>query len=207
MYQPLTGNGEIVARVATVEDVDPWTKAGVMMRETLDAGSRHAFMLVSSGKGLAFQRRGSTNGTSASTSGGSGTAPAWLKLVRTGSAFSAYSSSDGTAWVLVGSDTIAMGETILVGLAVSSHREAVVASATFDGVAVGSAELPGPWAHDDIGAVGQTGSAGESDGAFTVSGSGADIWNTADAFHYVYQPLEGDGEIVATFDGVTIPGS
>src|SRR6266481_1290093 len=46
-YTTLTGDGFIVARIASVEPVADWTKAGVMMRETLSAGSRHAFMLVS----------------------------------------------------------------------------------------------------------------------------------------------------------------
>ncbi len=38
-----TGDVVITARVASVQAVDPWTKAGVMIRETLTAGSRHAF--------------------------------------------------------------------------------------------------------------------------------------------------------------------
>jgi regulation of enolase protein 1 (concanavalin A-like superfamily) len=197
VYQPMTGNAEIVARVASVENVDQWTKAGVMMRESLDAGARHAFMLVSPGKGLAFQRRTTTNGTSTNTSGGSGTAPAWVKLVRTGSTFSAYRSGDGVSWTLVGSDAIPMGSTILVGLAVSSHRDGTLASAVFDGVDAASTELPAPWAGRDIGAVGRAGSGSAAGPTFTVSGSGADIWDTADAFHYVYQPFSGDGEIVA----------
>jgi len=48
--------------------------------------------------------------------------------------------------------------------------------------------LPSPWVTADIGAVGATGSASYSGGTFTVIGSGADIWGTADEFRYVYQP-------------------
>ncbi|MHC4587720.1 MAG: hypothetical protein ACYS3N_24640, partial [Planctomycetota bacterium] len=32
---------------------------------------------------------------------------------------------------------------------------------------------------------------------YTVTGGGADIWDYADAFHYVFKRLEGDGEIIA----------
>ena len=39
-----------------------------------------------------------------------------------------------------------------------------------------------------------------SSGQFTVAGAGADIWDTADAFRYVYQPLAGDGQIIARRD-------
>lgn len=55
--------------------------------------------------------------------------------------------------------------------------------------------LPAPWVTQDIGAVGATGSATYSSGTFTVTGSGADIWGTADEFRYVYQTASGDCEI------------
>jgi regulation of enolase protein 1 (concanavalin A-like superfamily) len=58
-----------------------------------------------------------------------------------------------------------------------------------------SASLPPGWLHQDIGTTG--GSADESGGVWTVEGDGADIWDNADHFHFVYQFLEGDGEITA----------
>src|SRR5262249_50742816 len=36
-----------------------------------------------------------------------------------------------------------------------------------------------------------------TNGTYTVTASGSDIGGTADAFHFVYQPFAGDGEIVA----------
>jgi phosphatidylserine/phosphatidylglycerophosphate/cardiolipin synthase-like enzyme len=133
----LTGDGSIVARVAAVDNVDPWTKAGLMIRESLTAGSAHAFMLVTPGKGLAFQRRISASGISTHSSGGIGTAPVWLKLTRVGQIVSAFRSTDGVTWTPVASDTIALGPTVHVGLAVTSHRDGRLAAATFDGVVVG----------------------------------------------------------------------
>src|SRR4029434_8564807 len=41
-YLTLNGNGEIVARVASLQNATK-AKAGVMIRETLTAGSRYAF--------------------------------------------------------------------------------------------------------------------------------------------------------------------
>jgi endonuclease/exonuclease/phosphatase family metal-dependent hydrolase len=134
-YRTLSGDGSIVARVTTEEAVDAWTKAGVMIRETLSAGSRHAFMLVSPGKGTAFQRRGVTSGNSESSSS-SGAAPSWVKLTRSGSTFKAYRSADGVTWTLVGSDSITMASTVYVGLAVSSHADPSLATANFDHVSV-----------------------------------------------------------------------
>lgn len=44
---------------------------------------------------------------------------------------------------------------------------------------------------------GVAGSATSANSVFTVSGAGAQIYGNADAFHLVYQPLSGDGTIVA----------
>ena len=89
-------------------------------------------------------------------------------------------------------DTIAFQQTVLIGLAVSSHSTTTAATATFDHVLVESL-----WTNQDIGAVGLAGSTSISNGVFTLTGAGADIWGTADAFHFTYQRLTGDGEIVA----------
>jgi regulation of enolase protein 1 (concanavalin A-like superfamily) len=135
-WQRVSGDRDIVARVATIEYVADWVKAGVMFRERLTADSPHAFMLASAGKGLAFQRRVTAGGLSVHTSGGPGTAPVWVKLERRGNTISAYQSADGTAWILVGSDTFTMPADIYVGLAVSSHDNTRLATATFDSVIV-----------------------------------------------------------------------
>jgi glucosylceramidase len=57
--------------------------------------------------------------------------------------------------------------------------------------------LPAPWSSSDIGAVGIAGGAIATSAAFTANGSGNDIWNTADAFHFVDQPVAGNSEIRA----------
>ncbi|HET6931790.1 MAG TPA: hypothetical protein VFI45_15795, partial [Candidatus Acidoferrum sp.] len=57
--------------------------------------------------------------------------------------------------------------------------------------------LPSPWVDGDIGVTGQVGSAGYTNGTFTVNGAGAQVYGTVDGFNFVYQPLTGDGSIVA----------
>src|SRR5262249_18626460 len=57
--------------------------------------------------------------------------------------------------------------------------------------------LPPPWIDQDVGAVPKAGSAATANGIFTLTGSGSDIWYASDQFHYAYQALSGDGEIVA----------
>jgi regulation of enolase protein 1 (concanavalin A-like superfamily) len=191
-YTPLNGDGQITARVATEENVNVWTKAGVMMRESAAPGSRQALMLISPGKGSAFQRRVVTGGVSTNTAGALVKAPYWVRLSRVGNTVTASESANGTTWTVVGSDTIGFAQTVQVGLAVSSHSATAAATATFDNVAIESL-----WSSQDIGAVGLAGSTSLAAGVFTLTGAGADIWGTADAFHFTYQQLTGDGEIVA----------
>jgi regulation of enolase protein 1 (concanavalin A-like superfamily) len=107
-----------------------------MMRQTLDAGSAHAMMLVSVGNGFRFQRRPVTGGTSVDTSGGIGTAPQWVKLTRVGQIITASVSPDGTTWRTVGNDTLSMVGAVHVGLAVSSHTDGALATGTFDSIRV-----------------------------------------------------------------------
>ena len=200
-YLPLSGDSSIIARVATVSSQSSWVKAGVMIRGSLSASSAQAFMLVSHAKGVAFQRRTADGGTSASTAGSASTAPRWVKLVRSGSTISGYESADGSTWTLVGSDTFALSTSAYVGLAVSSHISGTLATATFDNVTASAGQstggLPSGWSDKDIGSVPIAGSAADNNGTFSVTGSGADIWGTADAFNYAYTTLNGNGTIVA----------
>jgi len=138
VYQGLNGDGEIKAKVTSQTNTDAWAKAGVMIRESLTAGSKHAFTCVTPSNGLAFQRRASTDGTSDHTSGGSGTAPVWVRLVRSGNAFTSYRSSDGSSWTQIGSATISMASQVYVGLAVTSHNNSAISTAVFENVTVSS---------------------------------------------------------------------
>ena len=67
------------------------------------------------------------------------------------------------------------------------------------------ATLPVPWADGDVGNVGAAGSAAYDDptSTYTIKGAGADVWGTADALHYAYQSLTGDGSIVARVTSVS----
>jgi phosphatidylserine/phosphatidylglycerophosphate/cardiolipin synthase-like enzyme/regulation of enolase protein 1 (concanavalin A-like superfamily) len=211
VWQPWTGDGSIVARVADVTETDSWSKAGVMLRATLDASSAHAFMLVSAARGAAFQRRLLAGGASVSTSGSAAAPPRWVRLDRTGDTFTAYESADGAAWTLVRSEAIAMPQTIYAGLAAVSHADGRLTSAAIDSVKItatgggGGSPLPSPWTDQDIGAVGPAGGAvfDATTSTFTVRGSGADVWGSADAFNYASQPWTGDGSIVAHVSAVT----
>lgn len=62
-----------------------------------------------------------------------------------------------------------------------------------------STALPTGWAHQDVGSVGPAGDAAydSTSTTYTVKGAGADVWGTADAFHFAYRTITGDASIVA----------
>jgi Tol biopolymer transport system component len=135
-YRALDGDGQIIARVTAVQNTNPHSKAGVMIRETLDPAARHATMVVTPVDGTQFLRRKQPGGLTTNTNPGRdrGKLPYWVKLVRQGDRFSAYESADGSQWILAGSDTVVMDRRVLVGLVASSHQRQVTNTSTLDHV-------------------------------------------------------------------------
>jgi hypothetical protein len=159
-YKTLTGAGTIVARVDSILDTHDWAKAGVMIRETLDANSTHAFMCVTPASGVSFQRRPSTGATSTSDNSTTGdeAAPHWVRLERDMAGnFTASHSTNGSAWeAITGAvpENIPMTATVHVGLAVTAHNDGnpvpLTCEATFSNVTI-TGTVAGQWASQDIG--------------------------------------------------------
>ncbi|PYU54210.1 MAG: hypothetical protein DMG56_27425, partial [Acidobacteria bacterium] len=143
VYQPLSGDGTIVARVVSAQGSN-YPEAGVMIRETLDAASTNGYANYQSSV-VFFSYRGSTGGSTTLQSGVNIGLPYWVKLVRSGSTFTAYSSYNGTTWAQTGtSQTITMAQTVYIGLAVCSQDNSHLATATFDNVSVSSSTSLAP---------------------------------------------------------------
>jgi hypothetical protein len=194
------GDFEITARTDSVQNVNAWTKAGVMIRANLNAGSVHASLFASPSKGVAFQRRLVENGISVHTPGPAITAPVWLKLQRSGTVITAYYRQQTTdAWTKIDEESFsALPNELLVGLAVTSHADGQVASASFSHVTLqGTLPLSGH-------AIG-TGSGSFTTNGVTIAatGRGADIWARADAFFYVAMPYSNDLTITARVRSIT----
>jgi regulation of enolase protein 1 (concanavalin A-like superfamily) len=134
-HRSLNADGEIRARIVSLGNTHQWAKAGVMIRETTAAGSRHVYMGTTPANGLEFVRREATGGTTTPV-GIAGGAPRWVRLTRVGNVFTAYQSTDGSAWTQTGTVTLALAADVRVGLAVCSHDVNVLNTATFDNVSV-----------------------------------------------------------------------
>jgi len=141
VYQPIRGDGQIIARVLTVENTMSHAKGGIMFRESLSADSRHAEACVTPVDGTQFLARTEPGAktTSAHTGLDKGKLPYWVKLVRVGEKFSGYESSDGEKWTLIGTTNISMSNQVFAGLVTSSHQNTNLCTATLDKVIVTSA--------------------------------------------------------------------
>jgi glucuronoarabinoxylan endo-1,4-beta-xylanase len=134
-FVPVTNNCTIVARVTSLQSVNAWSKAGVMIRASLDANAANAFIAVTPSNGVSFQYRSSTGGNSANNATGGFTAPYWVRLVRSGNTFTGYRSVNGVSWIQQGSPvTITLPSAVYAGLAVTSHDSSAACMATFDNV-------------------------------------------------------------------------
>src|SRR5260370_2734375 len=142
VYQSLSGDGTLVARVASLSSSS--AQAGVMIRETLATGATNMF--VFDYQSLIYQSQRITTGAGATyQSYGSGSVPYWGKVVRSGRTFTGYSSLDSVNWSQLGtSQTISMAQSVYIGLGVSSRNTSALATATFDNVSLSTPSTPGP---------------------------------------------------------------
>jgi hypothetical protein len=153
-YKVLTGPGTIIAKVDSIENTHNWAKAGVMIRETMDADSKYAFGLVSAASGVAFQFRTDTGAGADGTTEAEIAAPHWVKLERdVAGNFTASHSTNGSSWVPVSSAVpinIPMSSDVYVGLALTSHAAASTCEAKFSNVTI-SGTVGAQWTHQDVG--------------------------------------------------------
>lgn len=199
-HRQANGDGNFVVHVDGIENTHGWAKAGIMLRESLTAGSPHVMVVLTPANGVSFQRRRLQDERSYHTSITGLTAPQWLRLEKRGDRIWAYASMDGADWLLIGSDNFRVNSPYLAGLAVTSHRAGQLCTAEFSQLGFESDlqyALPAEWETGDVGATGSHGLALEADGQFTLYGAGADIWGNADAFHFTHRILQGDGVITA----------
>ncbi|WP_433461371.1 ABC transporter permease subunit [Spirillospora sp. CA-128828] len=186
-YQPLAGNGTIVARVTAQDRPDAWAKAGLMIRSSTKHGAPYAALVVTPGHGVRLQTGYETGGAG----GGTGTVPRWLKLTRSGTTVTGYQSPDGRGWTRVGSVRLkGLPHAALAGMVVAVPAEIQVrrqfggesvsghpigTTASFDNVSVSPAQPGASW-RDRGGPGGPAGPGSdldgrtESGGTFTLKG-------------------------------------
>jgi ABC-type transport system involved in multi-copper enzyme maturation permease subunit len=207
VHQSLTGDGSITARVtalsgiitypqsnpdAIVPGVEPWTKAGIIIKDNTKQGSSYAAVMVTGSHGVRMQYN-YTHDTAGTPGAVAAASPRWLRLTRTGDTLTGYESTDGDHWTTVGTAHLTgLATTVQTGLFVTSPADVQVqqglgggaaahhtqATAVFDQVNL-HGQAAGRWSGDAVGGAngadlerhhpaGMT----QAGGTFTVTGSG-----------------------------------
>jgi hypothetical protein len=202
VYQPIR-DGRIVAHVDAETNTDPFAKAGVMIRQTLDPGSPEVILDVKPDGGIEFMTRSTAGGETTFIAGGSVPVTAGtggtvdigvdVQLARNGNTVSAAYCK--AACTVIGTTEFPAGPA-LAGIAVTSRDPSQINDAYFRTPPTLDS-VPFPWSTVDVGDVGTSGSAtfDNATGTFFVSGAGSDIWGGADSFRAVTRPLFGDSAL------------
>ncbi|WP_410770263.1 family 10 glycosylhydrolase [Fontibacillus sp. BL9] len=133
VYQPVKGDMEMILQVRSMDRVDGWAKAGIMIREALNSDSKHADMMLTSENGATFQYREETQGGMTDQTA-DGSAPSWLKLSRKGNTFTGWISTNGRNWAKVGTVNIPMNRQVYIGMALSNPGDDSGSKAVFRNV-------------------------------------------------------------------------
>jgi regulation of enolase protein 1 (concanavalin A-like superfamily) len=215
LHQPVSGAFEIVARLVSIERTDENAKAGVMVRESLAADSRNAFMMtfptvaptapgaypMGKGSRLQFRAKATDDVTGffdvdSLAPGVPDAAPIWLRLTRAGGRLTGFISADGLTWKRDGEVTLTLPDQVLAGLAVTSHDNADGNLASFEGLRITALTDPA-YAHVELGTLG--GFAGGAPARLELANAGRGLANTEDGLTFVHriQHHEGDVELTA----------
>ncbi|MFW5698549.1 MAG: C25 family cysteine peptidase, partial [Planctomycetota bacterium] len=136
LHRTWRGDGTVTARVASLENTHSWAKAGVMVRASTDPDSSCAMMAITPGNGATFQYRTAAGSDAASSRDDSWSAPAWVRLQRSGDTLTGSVSADGSSWTEVGTVDIPMATAVEIGLALTSHADGALAQAAFDNLSL-----------------------------------------------------------------------
>jgi len=184
MFQAVSGDAQVTTQVKGLDATDPYAKAGVMLRTSLDPSSPHVILDVRPGGQIELMTRGATGGETAFIATTVVSFPVSLRLARIGAIITGYVLNGGE-WTAVGSVNSSLPSAVFAGLAVTSHQAGTLTTAVFGFTTVDAGSV---FFHSqDIGDVGIAGGVVDGNGIHTVAGAGSDIWGTSDSFQFAYK--------------------
>jgi hypothetical protein len=152
VYKELSGGCKIIAKVNSLENTDPFARAGIMIRDTLDSNARYCGLFMTPENGVRYQFRVTVNDVTDRLIDPNVAVPYWLRIERTsGGLVRAYYSQNGSDWTAFSLRQVSMANPIYVGLAVSSHNADIPCEAVFSNVSFPDTTVSSQWNTKDIG--------------------------------------------------------
>jgi regulation of enolase protein 1 (concanavalin A-like superfamily) len=216
MSRSTAGDAQVIAEVSAQQNTSTSAQAGVMIRQSNDAGSPYYAVLATPG-GTTVQYRYTLGGkTTVANVLGPTQLPFYLEIQRLGDTLQAATSTDGNNFTLVPGSTakVIMPYTSLVGLAVSSDVKGTAGTAIMANVGLGApsnlpqnassgSTCPPGWTCSDLGDPLTVGNQSLINGAWSVSGAGSGIAGQSDQVHFVWQTAGGDSTLSSHITGLT----
>jgi len=201
--QPMNGDLTLSTRVSAQTNTNGTAKAGVMLRTGLGAGDQFYGAFVTPTAGIKVLYRDAAGLRAANLAATFGAAPAYIRVARWQTTFTAYTSQNGADWAPIAGSSVELGigGQLLAGLAVTSHNAGAISTATMDAVALVANAPPPPtlcpagWQCADIGFPTPPGQQTVAGGIWTIDAGGGDIWNRYDQFRYAWQPVTDDASV------------
>ncbi|MDB5911149.1 MAG: domain containing protein [Massilia sp.] len=136
VYQQRNGDFDAVVQLQSLTATTPTTKAGIMVRATMDPGSPMVFIGATATSAYRWLYRTSANATPSFNAVGPVVSypNVWVRLVRKANTYTGYYSTDGLNWTLAGSVTLP-GLTNF-GLAATSHTNSATTTAKFRSLSI-----------------------------------------------------------------------
>jgi hypothetical protein len=149
LYKAISGDFNVAIRVESFTPAHLYSKAGLMIRETLNADSAHLMFLVFAEDAPRNNNLGAYEMQFRLVAGGecqaiyparrppappefpAGYPNSWLRVERRGDRFSAFASTDGKNWNLYAAHTLSLARMVHVGPALTSHSPQAAAKAGF----------------------------------------------------------------------------
>ncbi|OIJ67995.1 ABC transporter permease subunit [Streptomyces mangrovisoli] len=169
-HRSLTGDGTLTVRVTSMRadggGLEPWAKAGLLIKQSLKRGAPYAAVMVTPGHGV----RAEWNFThdTAGPAADPTASPQWLRLTRKGDTVTAYASADGRGWTRIAAVRLSgLARTVQAGVFVATpdHEEVSRSigggsvtsgggsvTAAFDHLSLRGTSPDADWASTDVGA-------------------------------------------------------
>ena len=209
-YTRLDGDGDVYVKAASETATNPFAKAGVMIRQSLDPSSPHVVFDLKPEGGVELMTRPSSGAATTFVKGAQPGVGVFLRVTRRSGFVAAFISTECSMgcdnWSMFSDGWIPLPPgPALIGLAVTSHDPSTLNSATLD--FWDEFALDAPWqqtdfypeSHVDSARTARYGS--DASPLFILPAAGGDIWGTSDSFKFVWRQTSGDAAIIARVTG------
>jgi len=140
-YKSISGDIDMIIQVTGIINPLKWTKAALMVRESLNPDAKHVSLIVTDitqipqhSRGVHLQSRQKDSELTIDYTNrlNNTDIPRYIRLIRRGNTFDTFESSNGESWQLVGTTYTPMNTDVLVGMAITSHTDGILSTAIFD---------------------------------------------------------------------------